>query len=68
MDTELKNLIKEKIIVNAGKVTQENAVYLEATFSKNKIDKAVKTFFDISKKLNKKAVLSGGNRLKIFLN
>ena len=66
MDSKTKNLIREKIITNQGKVILENSVYLEAAFSENKSDKAVKTFFIISEKLKQKAVLSGGNRLKVF--
>ncbi|MEJ2099595.1 MAG: hypothetical protein P8X68_06420 [Desulfobacterales bacterium] len=67
MNTNTRKLIKEKIIANEGQITKENSDYLEAIFSENKTEKAVKTFFIISEKLNQKAVLSGGNRLKIFI-
>jgi hypothetical protein len=63
-----KNLIKEKITSNEGRVTKEDFSYLEAIFPKNKIDKAIQTFFVISENLKKKAILSGGNRLKVFFN
>jgi hypothetical protein len=63
-----KNLIKEKITSNEGRVTKEDFSYLEAIFPKNKIDKAIRTFFVISENLKKKAILSGGNRLKVFFN
>jgi hypothetical protein len=68
MDLITKNLIKEKITSNEGRVTKEDFFYLEAIFPKGKIDKAVKTFFVISESLKQKAVLSGGNRLRIFFN
>ena len=68
MNYKKKNLIKEKISSNEGKVTKEDFSYLEAIFPKNKIDKAIQTFFVISENLKQKAVLSGGNRLKIFFN
>ena len=67
MDTIIKDKIRKKIIANEGRITKENSNYLEAIFSENKTEKAVKTFFKISEKLNQKAVLSGGNRLKIFI-
>lgn len=67
MNTIIKNKIKEKIVANEGRIIKENFDYLEAIFSENKTEKAVKTFFIISEKLNQKAVLSGGNRLKIFI-
>jgi hypothetical protein len=63
-----KNLIKEKITSNEGRVTKEDFSYLEAIFPKNKIDKSNRTFFVISENLKQKAVLSGGNRLKVFFN
>ena len=63
-----KNLIKEKITSNEGRVTKEDFSYLEAIFPKNKIDKAIQAFFVISENLKQKAVLSGGNRLKVFFN
>ena len=67
MNTIIKNKIKEKIVANEGRITKENSDYLEATFSENRVDKAVKTFFIISEKLKQKAVLTGGNRLRIFI-
>ena len=66
MNTNTRNLIKEKIIANEGRITKEDSACLEAIFSENKVEKAVKTFFVISERLKQKAILSGGNRLKIF--
>jgi hypothetical protein len=68
MNSKTKNLIKEKITSNEGRVTKEDFSYLEAIFPKNKIDKAIQTFFGISENLKQKVVLSGGNRLKVFFH
>jgi hypothetical protein len=68
MNFTTKNLIKEKITSNESRVTKEDFSYLEAIFPRNKIDKAIQTFFVISENLKQKAVLSGGNRLKVFFN
>jgi hypothetical protein len=63
----MKEEIIEKIITNSGKVTRDSSHLLEAVFPTDKTDKAVHVFFEITEGFKQKAVLSGGNKLAVYI-
>jgi hypothetical protein len=63
---QMKNRIRERIIENCGELIYEDHSQIRAIFSEDKIETAIKTFFEITEKLNQKAVLSGGNEITVF--
>ena len=58
--------VKKKIIENNGRIVEETSSRLRATFSETDIEKAIKVFFDLPKKLKENAVLDGGYKLTVF--
>lgn len=64
----MKQKIKEMIIESGGEIVHEEYFYIKTIFPKSKEDKAALIFIDIIERLNKKAVLSGGNELTVYFN
>lgn len=60
--------ITELILANSGEITMENNDLLKAVFPKNKVYQAIKVFFEITDNLEYKAVLTGGNRLTVYID
>lgn len=63
----MKDEIIEKIIANSGEVTKDDNHFLEAVFPDNKTGNAVHVFFEVTEGYKLKAVLSGGNKLAVYL-
>lgn len=63
----MKNDIIETIIANSGEVTRESTNLLEAVFPADKVDKAVHVYFKVIEDYKQKAVLSGGNKLAVYI-
>ena len=59
--------ITELVHANSGEIVQANSDFLEAVFPENRIDQAVYVFFEITDNLEYKAVLTGGNKLIVYI-
>jgi hypothetical protein len=62
--TEEINL--DKISENGGEIVYKDSSFIKAIFLENKIEQAVKSFFEITERRNQKAELSGGTLLTVF--
>ena len=62
----MKEQVKECIIENNGKIITENDKMLKAEFSYGELEKAIKVFFVITKRLKQDAVLFGGCELTVY--
>ena len=66
--TQPKQKVSDKISGNNGEIVYNDFSLIKAIFPKNKIEQAVRVYFEISEGLNQKAELSGGTRLTVFLD
>lgn len=64
----MEEKITELILANGGEIAKENNDLLKAVFPENKVYQAVKVFFEITDNLEYKAVLTGGNRLTVYID
>ena len=62
----MRSKIKKQIVDNNGNIIAENDNLIEAEFPYREMEKAVKVFFELTKKMNQKAVLRGGYRLSVY--
>lgn len=62
----MKEQIRERIVENNGKIIAENDRLLKAEFPYREMEKAVKVFFELTKRLNQDAVLRGGCKLTVY--
>ena len=62
----MKAQVKKRIAENNGKIITENDELIEAEFPYKEMEKAVKVFFELTKKMDQKAILRGGNRLSVY--
>ncbi len=62
----MKEKVRERIVENNGKIITENDRLLKAEFPYREMEKAVKVFFELTKRLNQDAVLRGGCRLTVY--
>lgn len=60
--------VAELILANSGEITEEKHDRLIAVFPENKVESAVRVFFEITDELEYKATLTGGNRLTVYAN
>jgi hypothetical protein len=65
--TQLKQNVLDKISEYDGEIIYKDSSIIKIEFPKQKIQQAVRTYFEVTENLNQKAELYGGNRLKIFL-
>jgi hypothetical protein len=56
----------DKISENGGEIVYKDSSFIKAIFLENKIEQAVKSFFEITERRNQKAELSGGTQLTVF--
>jgi hypothetical protein len=61
----MKGQVKEQIVDNGGKIIAENDQRIQAEFSYREMEKAVRVFFQLTKKLNLDAILQGGYKLTV---
>lgn len=62
----MKEQVIERIVENDGKIITENDKLIEAEFSYSEMEKAVRLFFELTKRMNQNAVLRVGNRLSVY--
>ena len=62
----MKEQVIERIVENDGKIITENDKLIEAEFSYSEMEKAVRLFFELTKRMNQNAVLRGGNRPSVY--
>lgn len=60
--------ITELILANSGEITREKDDYVVAVFPENKIDQAVGVFCEITDNHEYKAILTGGNKLFVYVD
>lgn len=65
---QLKQKVVDKISENDGEIVRNDASLIKAIFPENRVEQAVRTYFEISERLNQKTELSGGTRLTVFLS
>ena len=63
---QLKQKVLDKISEYDGKIVYNDSSLINAIFPENKIEQAVRAYFEITERLNQKAELSGGSRLTVF--
>jgi hypothetical protein len=63
---QLKQKVLDKISENDGEIVYNDSSLIKAIFPENKIEQAVRAYFEITERLNQEAELSGGNRLTVF--
>jgi hypothetical protein len=64
---QLKKKVLDKISENDGEIVYNDASFVKARFPYSKMQQAVRTYLEITKRLNQKAELFGGTRLTVFL-
>ena len=64
--TQHNQKVLDRIIENDGEIVYKDSTLIKAIFPENKIEQAVKTYFEIVERFNKKAELYRGNRLTVF--
>jgi hypothetical protein len=62
----MKEQVKQRIVENNGKIIAENDRLIEAEFSYDEMEKAIRVLFDLTQQMNQNAVLRGGNRLSVY--
>ncbi|MGD9137034.1 MAG: hypothetical protein PVG26_23500 [Desulfobacterales bacterium] len=62
----MKEKIRQRIVENNGKIIAENDKLIEAEFSYDEMEKAIRVLFDLTQQMNQNAVLRGGNRLSVY--
>jgi hypothetical protein len=62
----MKEQVRQRIVENNGKIIAENDKLIEAEFSYDEMEKAIRVFFDLTQQMNQDAVLRGGNRLSVY--
>ena len=62
-----KQKVLDTISENAGEIAYNDSSMIKAIFPENKMELAVRTYFEITDRLNQQAELSGGTRLTVFL-
>ena len=63
-----KQKVLDKISENDGEIVRNEASLIKAIFPENRVEQAVRTYFESSESLNQKTELSGGTRLTVFLS
>lgn len=63
---QLKQKVLDKIGEYDGEIVLEDSSLIKAIFPENKMEQAVRVYFEITEKLDQKAELSGGSRLTVF--
>jgi hypothetical protein len=63
---QLKQKVLDKISENDGEIVYNDSSLIKAIFPENKIEQAVRAYFEITERLNQEAELSGGSRLTVF--
>jgi hypothetical protein len=63
---QLKQKVLDKIGEYNGEIVSEDSSQIKAIFPENKMERAVRVYFEITEKFNQKAELSGGSRLTVF--
>jgi hypothetical protein len=63
---QLKQKVLDKISENDGEIVFNDSSLIKAIFPENKIEQAVRAYFEITERLNQEAELSGGSRLTVF--
>ena len=58
--------VKEQILGNNGRITVETDKLIKAEFPYSDMEKAVKVFFKLTKRLNQDAILYGGCKLTVY--
>ena len=56
----------EQIVQHNGRIIVENDKLIKAEFSYREMEKAIKVFFELTKRLHQDAVLRGGCRLTVY--
>ena len=64
---QIKQKVLDKISEYDGEIVYNDSSLINAIFPENKIEQAVRAYFEITERLNQKAELSGGSRLTVFL-
>ena len=58
--------VKEQIIGHNGRIIVETDKLIKAEFPYSDMEKAVKVFFKLTKRLNQDAILHGGCKLTVY--
>ena len=61
----MKGQVREQIVDNGGKIIVENDQRIQAEFSYREMEKAVRVFFQLTKKSNLDAILQDGYKLTV---
>lgn len=65
-ETQLIKQVINKITENDGEIVYNRSSLIKAIFPENKIEQAVRTYFEITERHYQDAELSGGRRLTVF--